>query len=72
MEAVSAYIILMMETRKFYQDGNRIAQKREAEQSWLIKCTQAYVAEEWPNSMEIRQLTGIWNNMYPLPDIDLI
>ena len=72
VEAVSAYIIHMMETRKFYQDGNRIAQKQNAERDWLIKCTQAYAEEEWPDSIEIRQIEGIWNNMYPLPDIDLI
>jgi len=67
-EAVASYFVYMLEKRQHYGEQGRRFQLQIAEKDWALHCVQARTEEEWPDLIEIRQIEGILNNMYPMAD----
>jgi hypothetical protein len=67
--AIEQFLVFMHSQREYLRQRMPEHIYRNMERRWKELCGQAYADDETPNPMELRALSGIWNNMLPLADL---
>jgi hypothetical protein len=70
VDAVSQYIVYMQTERDYLRQRTPAHVYDRMKRRWIELCAQASAEDDMPDSLELRILAGIWNNMLPMPSLN--